>query len=494
MAVTGTGPDLENRWSILPPMTNPDRRTSRWVIASFLCALVGFPVLAWLADDRVPDLRAAGALTCVGARGAGHGEEAAPDHGPTAVQGTPAPDRAHHLGLLGVPTWHGEGYRGQGIKIAVLDSGFRGFRSHLGAALPKRVVWQSFRADGDLEARDSQHGILCGEVLHALAPEAELLFANWEPDRPDQFLQAVRWARGQGARILSCSLIMPSWSDGEGGGAVNDALAEILGPGDRPGDVLCFASAGNTALRHWAGPFHAGPDGFHEWDPGRNSNSLSPWGTDPVSVELYGQPAAQYELRIVDATNGREPGRCSYGQEGGRGWSVVRFTPKAGASYRVQVRLRRGQAGPFHLVALGANLGSTTAVGSICCPADNPRVGAVGAVTSDGERAPYSSCGAARRDRLAPKPELVAPVPFRSRWRNRPFGGTSAAAPQAAGLAAVCWSGHPDWKPTQVRQALYRCARDLGPPGPDPETGFGQICLPFGGTALRLAGWNALFP
>ena len=117
--------------------------------------------------------------------------------------------------------------------------------------------------DGNLEARDSQHGILCAEVLHTIAPDAELLFANWDPDRPDQFLDAVRWARKEGARLVSCSLIMPSWSDGEGQGPVHDALKSILGEGSRNGDLLCFASAGNIAERHWSGSFQADPRGRH---------------------------------------------------------------------------------------------------------------------------------------------------------------------------------------------------------------------------------------
>src|SRR5262249_10107179 len=159
-----------------------------------------------------------------------------------------------------------------------------GYRAYLGKALPERVTVQSFRRDGDLEARDSRHGILCGEAVHALAPEAELLLANWEPERPERFLAAVRWARRQGARGGACPAIMPTWSDGEGHGPVHEALARILGPGDRPGDLLCFASAGNTALRHWGGPFRAGGradparGGWHEWAPGRAANPIRPWG------------------------------------------------------------------------------------------------------------------------------------------------------------------------------------------------------------------------
>src|SRR5262249_42389946 len=147
-------------------------------------------------------------------------EQATPDSRAPVGSGSLAEQRQRHLLRMGVPAWHAAGYRGQGVKVAVLDSGFRGYREHLGKALPKNVVVKSFRLDGNLEAKDSQHGILCAETVHAVAPDAELLLANWEPDRPDRFLDAVRWARQQGARVLTCSMIMPSWSDGEGGGPV----------------------------------------------------------------------------------------------------------------------------------------------------------------------------------------------------------------------------------------------------------------------------------
>src|SRR5262245_11583907 len=143
----------------------------------------------------------------------------------------PSANPSPWLSRLGVERWHAAGLRGQGVKVAVLDSGFRGWRSWLGTVLPPSVESRSFRLHHRLEARDSAHGVLCGEVIHTLAPEAELLFANWEPDRPDTFVQAVAWARRQGARVLTCSVIMPSWSDGEGGGPIHSALSSVIGAG-----------------------------------------------------------------------------------------------------------------------------------------------------------------------------------------------------------------------------------------------------------------------
>jgi len=100
---------------------------------------------------------------------------------------------------------------------------------------------------------------------------------------------------------------------------------------------------------------------------------------------------------------------------------------------------------------------------------------AVGAEDGSGHRVWYSACGP-NSPRL--KPDLMATIPFPTLWRERAFGGTSAAAPQAASLAALIWSRHPDWSADQVRAALRSAARDLETPGPDRETGYGLIRLP----------------
>ena len=404
--------------------------------------------------------------------------DSTPDCGNIAPEPYPLRERARIMAQLGVDRWHAAGYRGQGVKIAILDSGFKGYREHLGKALPAQVTARSFRSDGNLEAKDSQHGILCGEVIHALAPDAELLLANWEAEKPDQFLQAVQWARDQGAKIISCSLIMPSWSDGEGHGPVHATLGRTLGSGHKPGDMLCFASAGNTAMRHWSGTFHDGGNGIHEWETSHNTNELTPWGTEEqISVELCWQPGASYELAVEDEDTGAEVGRSTphHLTTSVSCCAVVRFAPQAHHHYLVRVRLVAGEGKPFHLVALGGSLHYATAHGSIPFPGDGPEVIAVGAVTSDGQRASYSSCGP-NSNQL--KPDLVAPVPFPSLWRARPFAGTSAAAPQAAALAALWWSRNPNAVASNVREALQSAAHDLGPKGHDYETGYGLVSLP----------------
>jgi subtilisin family serine protease len=399
--------------------------------------------------------------------------DATPDAEYVPFDPDPAGHRARLLGWMGASAWHEAGFRGKGLKVAVLDSGFAGYREQLGKALPAAVQTKSFRADGNLEARASQHGVLCAEVLHALAPEAELLLANWEPERPESFLAAVRWARREGARVLSCSVIMPSWSDGEGHGPAHTELARALGKGDKL-DALLFASAGNTARRHWSGRYHDAR-GWHEWAPGVTANAVKPWGGERVSVELYWEGDARYEVVVSDRTEGREVGRSRWPGLGATRCAVVGFAPQAGHDYAVRVRRLGSASGTFHLVVLGGALAHSSRRGSIPFPADGPEVVAVGAVNEQGRRVSYSSCGP---NSAQPKPDLSAMVPFPSLFRDRPFTGTSAAAPQAAALAALVWCRHPDWTAAQVSAALRQAAVPTGPARHNSETGYGRVHLP----------------
>src|SRR5947209_141604 len=83
-------------------------------------------------------------------------------------------------------------------------------------------------------------------------------------------------------------------ADGEGGGPVHGALAPVVGTGWEAGDPLCFACAGNTAQRHWSGPFRDAGDGQHLWRSNVRDNLVTAWGDELVSVELCWPPGAGY--------------------------------------------------------------------------------------------------------------------------------------------------------------------------------------------------------
>jgi hypothetical protein len=257
-----------------------------------------------------------------------------------------------------------------------------------------------------------------------------------------------------------------------GQGSIHRALTQILGP-----DVLFCASAGNTAKRHWCGKFRDRGDGYHAWDEGHIDNALSRLGSDRVSVELCWKPGPDYDLKVVDRATGEEIAASPARQDCVRGAAVARFFPSADRRYAVEVHRARGTPGRFHLVALssGSELEFCNRRGSVCFPADGPEVMAVGAVDGTGQRMPYSSCG---RDEGDLKPDLVARVPFPSRSREMPFGGTSAAAPQASALGALLLSRNPSLTAPQVRQQFRSFAVRTEPSAPSCETGFGLIRLP----------------
>lgn len=53
--------------------------------------------------------------------------------------------------------------------------------------------------------------------------------------------------------------------------------------------------------------------------------------------------------------------------------------------------------------------------------------------------------------------------------------GTSMAAPQVAGVAALAWNKYPNMSPAEVRNLLRQTAQDLGPKGWDKQTGYGLL-------------------
>jgi subtilisin len=55
------------------------------------------------------------------------------------------------------------------------------------------------------------------------------------------------------------------------------------------------------------------------------------------------------------------------------------------------------------------------------------------------------------------------------------ISGTSMASPHVAGVAALILSKHPTWTPAQVREQLRKSVDDLGAPGWDPVFGYGRI-------------------
>lgn len=118
------------------------------------------------------------------------------------------------------------------------------------------------------------------------------------------------------------------------------------------------------------------------------------------------------------------------------------------------------------LIAASGNESSRVAY-----PAAYPTVVAVGAVRSNNELVYQTNTG--------PELNLVAPgfnvYTTKLGGKYGSFSGTSAAAPQVAGAAALILARHPNLSPFDVRQLLYQTATDLGESGWDRKTGYGLL-------------------
>jgi serine protease AprX len=113
--------------------------------------------------------------------------------------------------------------------------------------------------------------------------------------------------------------------------------------------------------------------------------------------------------------------------------------------------------------AMGNEYHYQAGVGTMIAPADADSIISVGAVSSDGVIAGFSSIGPTFDGRI--KPEVVAQgvsVYVAGGTGSYQFSnGTSFSTPLTAGVAALVFSAHPTWTPMQVRDKMMQTAKPL---------------------------------
>jgi hypothetical protein len=121
-----------------------------------------------------------------------------------------------------------------------------------------------------------------------------------------------------------------------------------------------------------------------------------------------------------------------------------------------------------HDVLLVAATGNNGTV--VKYPAAYPTVMAVGGASKDGTVKDKSNWG--------PEVDVIAPwsVYTTAMGGGYTFSeGTSMAAPQVAGVAALVWSKYPQMKAYQIRDLIRQTADHVNPEGWDPHSGYGLI-------------------
>jgi len=377
--------------------------------------------------------------------------------------------------VVGADRWHEAGFTGAGIRIGVLDLGFGGYPDLLGRELPDTVVVEHF---GDWDP-DEVHGTACAEIIHELAPDAELFFA-WYDGSDAAEGEAVDWLLSQGVHIISHSagaLIGPR--DGTGWQArLVDSVAAW--------GVLWANSSGNEAQSHYRALFtDTDGDDVHEFAPRQERMRLLPY-LPFIKVFLmwedeWGHARRDYELYLTDGA-GNVLASSESPQDGREGADPVEgiiYSQLTDESLYVAVKAYRvDRPVTLDIFVNGADVAYPSPEYSLAIPADAVGALAVGAAYWQRDAlADYSSRGPTTDGRL--KPELSAPTGVSTAsYGDEPFGGTSASAPHVAGAAALVWQAYPEFTRQQVVDFLLAHAIDRGPQGPDTGYGYGRLQLP----------------
>ena len=370
---------------------------------------------------------------------------------------------------IGALANHSAGVKGQGVKVGIIDSGFKG-ADQLGLDMPtrSRLRGHDFTGEG-LYAGENIHGTECAEVVHDVAPEAELyLYKMWdELDLENVKDRAVL----DGIDVISHSqgFLTDGFGDGRGFSCnvVNDAADD---------GILWVTAAGNSGKSHYSGLWSdKDSNDWHSFAPGEERLTFKAEEGSVIRVNLVWDDwpitYQNYDLYLYfrnSSGDWEEVDKSTNIQDSG-GDPVERiddYTVKESGIYGIAVRSLDAQPKRMRVWSTHDFINYSDAKNSITSPADAREAMSVGAVHHDqwnsGILANYSSRGPTTDGRI--KPELVAPTGV-STASSGPdgFWGTSAATPHVAGAAALIKSANPSYSRRQLWNALVAATVDIGP-------------------------------
>ncbi len=390
------------------------------------------------------------------------------------------------VAVSGAQSWHNAGINGAGIKVAIIDGGFAGLSRAIASGVLENVVYVHDYSDRGLET-DGVHGTACAEIVHEMAPEAQLILLKI--DTGVDLSNAVDDAIAQGASIISHSMGWFNTNFYDGTGQIAQIVSRAVSHG-----ILWVNSAGNSAQGgHWEGNW-ADPDrdGWLDFSSGDEQDNFTLKAGETVSVYLtwnaWPSTDQDYDLHLFDAEGNEVASSTEYqtGAQSPDEW--LTYTARVAGVYGIAIE---GYDAPAHprlelfTMPYALPLEYSVADSSIAAPANAAFVFTIGAIDqhdwTTGPQESFSSQGPTNASRYAAsiiKPDICGPDGTSSYVYDDMFYGTSASAPHVAGAAALVLSRHRDWTGTDVRYFLQNNAIDMGPVGKDNIYGYGRLDLP----------------
>jgi uncharacterized repeat protein (TIGR01451 family) len=414
---------------------------------------------------------------------------------------------------------------GAGIKIGVLSNGVVSLAASqaLGDLGPVTVL------PGQTGTGDEGTAML--EIVHDLAPQAELYFATANPIIAT-FAQNVRDLRAAGCDIIIDDVfyfVETPFQDGQApaivsntnGGLVTQAVNDVVAAG-----AMYFSSAGNQGnlddstsscyQGDWVdGGTLTGATGgtVHNFGGGAQSDLIQTGSGNPINLywaDPLGASANDYDLFVFNNTlttvvasstnlqNGTQDPfeQVATGNTTNNRVVVLKKTGSADRFFHITINangtgiLGTATTGTTkgHSIAAGAfSVGATPAAAPGPFPAAHSATNVTETFSSDGPRriffnadgtaitpGNFSSTGGLVRQ----KPDITAADRVSVTGVGgfpTTFSGTSAAAPHAGAIAALLKSGLPSPTNAQIRTALTSTAIDIEAPGTDQDSGVGII-------------------